>query len=209
MDVIAAYLNAEGYTVHTAENGKEVLDILRTQPMDLLILDRMMPILSGVEALAEIRSKSDVPVILLTARSAEMDRVQGLDFGADDYVVKPFSPRELMARVRAHLRRTSGSHSNHIQHGDLVLEEDSYRCRLHGEDLDLTPKEFMLLLHLAKNPDRVFSRAELLDLVFGEDYDGYDRTIDVHIKNLRKKLGDMGGHIETVYGAGYRLKKKV
>lgn len=207
VNVISAYLQAEGHEVITAYDGVAGLDAFyRTQP-DFVILDLMMPELSGENVCREIRESSDVPIIMLTAKVAEKDKIAGLDLGADDYVSKPFSPGELMARVRAVARRRISAKSKSVsiyEDGYLNVDEKRKLVIAGGEQLKLTMTEFELLCLLCKSVGRTFTRDELIASVLGYDYDGYDRTIDVHIKNLRKKL--IRPYIETVYGLGYRFK---
>ncbi len=204
--VIVAYLKEEGHRVLEAENGMEALQTLEDHKVDLMILDRMMPMVSGEQVLKTLRDKDDsLPVILLTAKVTESDRVEGLDLGADDYVTKPFGNRELMARVRALLRRSGGTERAHLVHGSLSLTVETMACQVAGQEVKLTAKEFQLLHLLVLHPKRVFSRRELLERVFDEEAGVYDRTIDVHVKNIRKKLGSAGKLIQTVYGVGYRM----
>ena len=217
--VISRELEAEGYRVIRAAAGQEALDLHARHQPDLVILDWMLPGLDGLEVLRRIRQSAHegavVPVLMLTARSEEMDRVVGLEVGADDYLTKPFSMRELIARVRALLRRIA-----HVQqilkedhlpgqaalhYASLTLEPETYRATLDGTSLELTRTEFELLHFLLRYPGRVFSRAYLLDAVWGEYYVAGDRSVDNAILRLRKKLGDLGEAIETVWGVGYRL----
>jgi two-component system, OmpR family, alkaline phosphatase synthesis response regulator PhoP len=177
----------------------------------LIVLDLMLPGMDGLEICRRLRSESSVPIIMLTARTTEEDRLCGLDTGADDYVTKPFSPRELAARVRAVLRRTSEDMPGgpvEVSHGDLKVNLAKHEAYLSGKPLNLTPTEFKLLSVFIKDPERVFSRSQLIDKAFGFDFEGFDRTMDVHIHNLRGKLRTASGdqnYIVTVYGAGYRL----
>jgi len=214
--VIARELEAAGYVVIRAGDGLMALQLhTNTQP-DLIILDWMLPKLDGLEVLRRIRRTSAVPVLMLTARGEETDRVVGLEVGADDYLTKPFSMRELIARVRAMLRRVeqiqqmvttdrSGDESP-IQRGGLRLDPQAHLATLDDEALDLSRTEFDLLHLLLRNPGRAFSRAYLLDTVWGETYVGGDRSVDNAMLRLRKKLGALGDDIETVWGVGYRLK---
>ena len=216
--VIARELEAAGYRVVHAPDGVTALDLHASQQPDLVILDWMLPSLDGLEVLRRIRQTSAVPVLMLTARGEEVDRVIGLEVGADDYLPKPFSMRELLARVRALLRRIS--HVQQILEADrrqsaeairykaLCLEPEAYQATLKGESLELTRTEFELLHLLLRNPGRVFSRTYLLDAVWGEYYVAGDRSVDNAILRLRKKLGDLGERIETVWGVGYRLRAK-
>jgi DNA-binding response OmpR family regulator len=213
--IIGRELETAGYGVVHASDGLKALDLHARHRPALVILDWMLPGMDGLEVLRRIRQTSAVPVLMLTARSEEMDRVIGLEVGADDYLTKPFSVRELGARVRALLRRIS--HVQQILEADrrrdttairyegLCLEPDAYRATLDGNLLDLTRTEFELLHFLLRNPGRVFSRAYLLDAVWGEHYITGDRSVDNAVLRLRKKLGLMGEAIETVWGVGYRL----
>jgi len=213
--VIARELRAVGYEVVVAADGLTAVDLHARHSPDLVILDWMLPGLDGLEVLRRIRQTSAVPVLMLTARAEEMDRVVGLEVGADDYLVKPFSMRELMARVRALLRRIT--HVQQILDADrqpaaaplryagLRLDPDAYRATLDGDPLDLTRTEFELLHFLLRYPGRAFSRAYLLDAVWGSNYVAGDRSVDNAILRLRKKLGALGDCIETVWGVGYRL----
>lgn len=211
-DLVRSYLEAEGYSVLTAETGQGALELaLRTHP-DVIVLDLMLPDLSGEEVTRSLRETSDVPILMLTAKATEDDRVTGLRLGADDYLVKPFSPRELTARIEAILRRTRGARPDagalSFEGGHLVIDRDAWEVRVNGEPALLTKSEFDLLLALASRPGRVFSRYELVTRVQGFDFEGYERTIDAHVKNLRRKLGDdprAPGYIVTVTGVGYKL----
>jgi len=210
-DLVRMYLERDGYRVNVCHDGREGLALARQRPPDLIILDLMLPGLSGVEICKQLRRDSQVPIIMLTARSTEEDKLSGLDLGADDYITKPFSPREVVARVRTVLRRSN--HGNEgavsaITVGDIELDLAGHTARLRGERLRLTVKEFNLLALLAKQPGRAFSRLELLEQVFGLDYEGLERTVDVHVMNLRKKIeADPAQpvYVQTVYGVGYKL----
>ena len=208
---VRAYLEDSGYTVVTASNGRDALFVNRHEQPDLIVLDLMMPELDGWEAARLIRRESAVPIIMLTARVDDADRIAGLEMGADDYVTKPFNPRELVARVRAVLRRVHGELGGEhemLRVADLELDRSAYRATQGGRPLDLTPSEFDLLAVLMGSPGRVFTRMELLDATQGEAFAAYERTIDVHSKNLRAKIEDdprQPRYIETVYGVGYRL----
>ncbi len=209
--VLRGYLEQAGYRVATAYNGEEALYAARQERPDLVLLDLQMPKLDGLEFTRRIRAEQpDLAIIMLTARVEEMDRILGLELGADDYVTKPFSPREVVARVRAVLRRgQSPPASAVLRTGDLVLNRDRREVTLHGEPLDLTPTEFDLLATLMSVPGRVFSRADLLESVQGVAFEAYERTVDAHIKNLRRKLEPDPAHpqyVVTVRGAGYRLE---
>jgi DNA-binding response OmpR family regulator len=210
--LVRGYLEQDGYEVATAGNGREALLISREFGPDLIILDLMMPEMDGWEFMRHLRREQDTPVIMLTARVDENDRIAGLEMGADDYLTKPFSPRELMARVRAVLRRAQPAAdapaAERLRAGGLELDADAHAVRRDGQTLELTPMEFDLLLVLMRNPGRAFGRLELLERTQGLAYDGYERTIDVHIKNLRKKIETDPAHpqyVMTVFGVGYRF----
>jgi DNA-binding response OmpR family regulator len=214
-DVVRAYLEKDGFLVHVAGTGSEGLALAeRTRPA-LIVLDLMLPDVSGERICDEIRSRSDVPILMLTAKAGEEDRVAGLHAGADDYLVKPFSPRELVARVRAVLRRTQGGEKPLVpvltfDGGRLEIDTEKHEVRRDGRAVDLTPNEYRLLTALSTYPGRVYSRLELVDRVQGYDFGGYERTIDVHVKNLRKKIEPDPAkprYIETVIGVGYRLAR--
>lgn len=211
VSLVKAYLLQEGFQVITAYNGQEALQASRTARPDLIILDLMMPVMDGYEFMRLQLKERETPIILLTAKVQDSEKVLGLELGADDYVTKPFSPRELVARVRAVLRRLApaGSLSPELlQIGELGLDPAGRLVRLAGRPIDLTPSEFDLLAFLLANPGRAFSRFELLEKTQGTAYEGYERTIDAHIKNLRAKLESdprQPRYIETVYGIGYRM----
>ena len=208
--LVKAYLVKDGYQVTIANNGREGLTSARRVHPDLIILDVMMPEMDGYEFLRTLRNESDTPVIFLTAKVDEQERVLGLELGADDYLVKPFYPRELISRVRAVLRREAKRTdvTQVYRMSGIVVDCTAHSVTVNGEFVDLTPSEFDLLKTLIASPGRVFTRLDLLDAVQGSRFDGYERTIDLHIKNLRAKLkledGD-GKFIETVYGIGYRF----
>jgi DNA-binding response OmpR family regulator len=211
VDIVRGYLSREGYQVISSYDGPGALEIARREQPDLVILDLMLPGLSGWDVCRKLREDSAVPIIMLTAREDIADRIVGLELGADDYVSKPFDPRELVARVRAVLRRgePSENQSEIINHGGLRIETGSRQVSVAGRSVDLTPTEFDLLSVMARHPGRVFSRGQLLDRLQGDDYEGYERTIDSHVKNLRKKLAPGAGdspYITTVHGIGYRLE---
>jgi two-component system alkaline phosphatase synthesis response regulator PhoP len=214
--LVRTYLEAAGYKVAVAHDGQEALTVYRHEQPDLIVLDLMLPIIDGLDVARTIRRGSDVPIIMLTARAEETDRLIGLELGADDYVVKPFSPRELVARVRAVLRRTAKTLQGEtdtprpqvISVGDLTLDLGRREARLAGRRAELTTVQFDLLTVLARRPGQVFTRLQLLDAVQGEAFEGYERTIDAHIKNLRRALGDTprdSRYILTVRGVGYKL----
>jgi DNA-binding response OmpR family regulator len=212
VSLVESYLNQEGYRVATAYNGKEALTVAEKEKPDLIILDIMMPEMNGYDFMRLHRIQHDTPIIMLTAKVEDDDKVIGLELGADDYVVKPFKPRELMARVRNVLRRAGKSEptGKTLKVADIILDRDSREVLVGERSIDLTPSEFDLLAALMGMPGRVFSRLDLLDVIQGVRYEGYERTIDTHIKNLRAKIEDdprKPHHIETVYGVGYRLSK--
>jgi len=210
VELIAYHLQREGFAVITAADGVEALEKFHAERPDLVLLDVMLPGLDGFTVLQRIRRAHPVPVILLTAKTAEDDRVFGLEVGADDYITKPFGHRELLARVKAVLRRVHGYGQPDpvVKRGPLEIDPERRRAYLEGQPLDLTLKEFDLLHLLARHPGRAFSRDELLRDVWGYDYAGTTRTVDVHIQRLRQKLGDNPAQprfIETVHGIGYRF----
>jgi DNA-binding response OmpR family regulator len=211
-DLVRSYLEADGYSVVTAETGQGALELAMRAHPDVIVLDLMLPDLSGEEVTRSLRETSDIPILMLTAKATEDDRVTGLRLGADDYLVKPFSPRELVARIEAILRRTRGGRPEAAEvtfdDGRLTIDHDGREVRVNGEPAQLTRSEFDLLLALASRPGRVFSRFELVTRVQGFDYEGYERTIDAHVKNLRRKLGDdprAPRYVVTVTGVGYKL----
>lgn len=210
VEVVKAYLKKEGYKVLTAYDGKEALNIFNREEIDFIVLDLMMPNISGEDVCKEIRLTSQVPILMLTAKVQEGDRIYGLDIGADDYMSKPFSPKELVARVRAILRRTNPHEKKaeiiELNSGDLEINFGNMEVKKQGEYVELTATEFKLLSFLAQNIGMVFSRDTLIEKVLGYDYEGYDRTIDTHIKNIRHKIEDeKNKYIITVYGAGYKF----
>ncbi len=211
VELVRLYLNRDGYRVATAYNGTDALRLARESRPDLIVLDLMLPGIDGLEVCRTIRAESDVPIIMLTARTTDEDKLAGLELGADDYVTKPFSPRELAARVRTVLRRLPGERGpDVIEYGDIFINFLKHEASVNGKSLGLTEMEFKLLGVLIKEPGRVFSRAELIDKALGYGFEGFDRTIDVHILNLRRKLESDPAHpvyIKTVYGAGYRLSE--
>jgi DNA-binding response OmpR family regulator len=209
--LVRAYLEQAGYSVVEAGDGQAALIQVRREKPSLVILDLMLPGIDGLEVARTLRREGNLPIIMLTARQDDTDRIVGLELGADDYVTKPFVPRELVARVNAVLRRTSGAPSapEMLQAGSIGVDVSRHLATLDGRPLELTPSEFDLLKVLVQSPGRVFTRLELLDRVQGEAYEGYERTIDTHVKNLRAKLGDDPRHPEhilTVYGVGYKLE---
>ena len=211
VELVKLYLNRDGYKVLTAYDGVEGLRLAREGHPNLVVLDLMLPGIDGLQVCRTLRTESDVPIIMLTAKTTEQDRLTGLDLGADDYVTKPFSPKELAARVRVVLRRLPGERGPaQINCGELTVNFLRHEASLAGRPLNLTTVEFKLLGVLAKEPGRVFSRGELIEKALGYDFEGFDRTIDVHILNLRRKLEADPSHpryVKTVYGAGYKLSE--
>ncbi len=211
-DAVAAYLERENYWVTAAADGQEALDEFEKRKFDLVILDLMLPRVSGEKVCRVIRDHDDTPIIMLTAKGEGEDKIIGLELGADDYLVKPFSPRELVARVRALLRRAnidSDPQRETLEFGDLTIDITGHKVLVAGREVDLTTSEFKLLTTLSRYPGRVYSRMELVEKVLGYDFEGYERTIDSHIKNLRAKLGDDPRDptwLYTVHGIGYRFE---
>jgi len=214
VELVKMYLESDGFHVFSAYDGQMAIQIAKKHMPDLIVLDLMIPKVDGLEVCRNIRSYSQVPIIMLTAKTTEEDKLRGLNIGADDYIVKPFSPREVLARVKAVLRRAGGSVARKkttnaaISLGELTIDPTRHETRLRGKGLKLTPKEFKLLLLFAAHPGRAFSRRELMDQAFGKGYEGLERTIDVHVMNLRKKIESVAGtriRIKTVYGVGYKL----
>ena len=210
-EVVSAYAKREGYDTVTATDGVSALEIFGREDISLVILDLMLPKLSGEEVCRRIREQSQVPIIMLTAKTGESDVVYGLDTGANDYVAKPFSPRVLMARIRAHLR-PSASRDNitagFCANGRIEIDPERVEIRKDGKPIPVTKSEFFIFSTLASKPIRTWSRDEIIRSALGEDYDGFDRTIDTYVKNLRKKLAEPGhenGWIKTIYGFGYRF----
>lgn len=210
-DIVKTYLEREGYKVLTAPDGQTGLDTARRERPDLVILDLMLPEIPGLEVCRLLRAEAPLPIIMLTARSDEADKIVGLGIGADDYVTKPFSPRELVARVQAVLRRTrlpGPAQAQRKQFGDLAVDFMGHTIYLRDREIELTPTEFKLLEILTVNPGRVFSRLELIEHIYDFAYEGYERTIDTHIKNLRRKIDNDAAEprfIKTVYGVGYKF----
>lgn len=213
VDIVTLYLRRDNYKVLTASDGNEGLRLAREAGPDLIVLDLMLPGMDGTEICRALREDgSDVPIIMLTARVEEEDRLTGLDMGADDYMTKPFSPRELAARMRAVLRRTTHDNldvgSTELVHGDIRIDMRDRTVYVRGTQVHLTPIETRLLVLLMRSPGRTYSRDQIIDLVFGYDFDGFDRTVDAHISNLRSKLeldSNRPRYITTVYGVGYRF----
>ncbi len=212
LDVIRDYLLRENYEVLTANSGSKALELFYEKNPDFIILDLMLPDITGEEICKHIRKESNVPILMLTAKSSEDDKITGLHIGADDYLTKPFSPRELVCRVKAILRRSIGSSDQsevlEFNDKDLFIDIPKHIVKKAGKEISLTPNEFKILLILAQNPRKVFSRGQLVNLAFGYAFEGYDRTVDTHIKNLRQKIEDnvkVPRYIMTVYGVGYKF----
>src|SRR5262249_49897128 len=210
VEVVGDYLRGAGFSVITAADGEGAVALARARPPDLVVLDLGLPGLDGLDVARDLRRASSVPIIVLTARGAETDRVVGLELGADDYLVKPFSPRELLARVRAVLRRAEGLQTERERFvvGDVAVDTSRREVAAGDRVLDLTATEFDLLVELARHPGRGFTRAQLLDAIQGVGVESYERTVDAHIKNIRRKLGpEPPGprYVLTVHGVGYRF----
>ena len=212
VDLIRLSLEKEQFEAMVAYEGIEALALIRCETPDLIILDWMLPNVSGIDLCRIVRSQSNIPIIMLTAKTMEDDKLLGLNLGVDDYLTKPFSLRELVARIRVVLRRTyqSEERPSTLQFRNLVIDLQAHEVWLRREPVHLTPKEFKLLETLARSPGRTFSRLELVERVFGLDYDGFDRTIDFHLANLRKKIEagpDQPPYLQTVYGVGYKFRR--
>ncbi|MCE5203108.1 MAG: response regulator transcription factor [Coriobacteriales bacterium] len=212
VEVLSAYLKNEGFEVRTATDGPSAMAAVEESRPDLALLDIMLPGIDGLELTKRFQRDYDLPVILVTAKTEEIDRLIGLEIGADDYVSKPFSPREVVARVKAVLRRVDGQRpageEGVMRVGDLVVDTERREVTVAGEVVDLTRTEFEILATMAAHPGRVYSRLQLLEAVSGDAFEGYERTIDAHVKNLRKKLGDDPRHptyVRTVFGVGYKV----
>lgn len=205
--LVRTYAHLEQFQCEEAVNGQEALKLLAAHPFDMVVLDVMMPGLSGFETLSQIRKTSQVPVIMLTARSEEYDKLLGFKLGVDDYVSKPFSPKELMARIGAVLKRSNSPNPNRtLDFGELSISPESRTVILRGQNIALPPKEFDLLLKLAQNERIVLSREQLLETIWGYSYCGDSRTVDTHVKSLRDHLGDYRNVIQTVWGVGYKFE---
>ncbi|MBO9599305.1 MAG: response regulator transcription factor [Cohnella sp.] len=213
LEEMRAFLQREGYRVLTARTGNEALSVVRAQRPDLVVLDWMLPEKSGIDVCRELRQTSQCGIIMVTARSDEADKIVGLEIGADDYLTKPFSLRELASRIRALLRRMRGPDDRSImlERDDLIISEAKCQVFQDGREIQLTPTEFKILYTLAARPGIVFSRLQLLRAALEDEYTGYERTMDSHIRNLRRKLGDDPAsprYIQTVYGFGYRFGER-
>lgn len=215
-DVVKSYLEHGGYEVYTAYSGKRAIELFTEVNPDLIILDLMLPDISGEEICNRIRKNSSVPIIMLTAKVSDDEVIHGLDIGADDYVLKPFSPKQLLARVAAVLRRTVKETDTDetkiiFENGDLVIDSFIHEIRKSGNIINLTPNEYKILLTMARYPKKTFTREELISMALGEDFEGFDRTVDTHIKNLRQKIEDdpkEPKYLMTVHGIGYRFAGK-
>ena len=210
--VVQLYLEREGHLATVAADGRAGLRLAQESRPDLIVLDLMLPNLDGIEICRALRQESDVPIIMATARVSEGDRLDGFDAGADDYIIKPFSPRELVARVRAVLRRSAGADASRrppaIQFDGMTIDRETRSVAIGQHKPALTPTEFRLLCMLASQPGRPFTRDQIIDRVFGNDFDGFDRTVDVHVANLRRKIepdGSKPRYVQTVHGVGYRF----
>lgn len=209
-ELLRLYLEREGYEIFEAENGAVGLEQWKRCKPDMLLLDVMMPVMDGWEVCKKIREESDVPIIILTAKGETFDKVNGLEMGADDYMVKPLEMREVVARVRAVFRRLGPEETGKISFDKLTIDKQAYDLIIDGKRVDAPPKEIELLYFLAQNPNRVFTRAQLLDDVWGFDYFGDTRTVDVHVKRLREKLEGVSDkwELKTVWGVGYKFETK-
>ena len=205
-DIIADYMRKGGHTCFTADDGIDALMLLKNNPMDLMILDVMMPHLDGFSVCKLAREMGNMPIIMVTAKGGEEDKLRGYDYGADNYVTKPFSPRVLLAKVNALLRRASPACAGAITTGKITLQPGAHKVWLDGQEITLTHKEYELLAFFMANPGQVFSREQLLNRVWGYDFEGTTRTVDTHIKTLRQKLGEEGRHIVTLIRSGYKFE---
>ena len=214
VQLVRLYLERDGYRVLVADDGLKALDLARHKRPDLVVLDLLLPGIDGLDVCRILQAESDVPIIMLTAKSTDEDTLIGLELGADDYITKPFNPREVVARVRAVLRRLdkqAAQGPTEMRFANLVIDRRSHEVKVQGEVVDLTPTEFRLLETLAGEPTRAFTRLELLDRVFGYDFEGFERTVDVHVANLRKKIEPdpkEPTHVQTVYGIGYKFREE-
>ncbi len=208
-EILKLYLEREGFQVLYAKTGMEGLRLFRDSPPHLVILDLMLPDIDGEEIAGIIKKNPDIPVIMLTAKSSEEERVSGLELGADDYIIKPFSPREVVARVKAVMRRYGTKKDiKSFNGGRLIIDTVKREVTMSGKNIHLTKKEFLILNLLSERPGKIFTREEIIESIFEDEYEGYDRTVDAHIKNLRQKLGDDPKNptlIKTVYGTGYKF----
>ncbi len=205
-EIIADYMRRGGHTCMTADDGVDALMVLKSNPMDLMILDLMMPHLDGFSVCKMAREMSSLPIIILTAKDGEDEKLRGYDLGADDYMTKPFSPKVLLAKVNALLRRSSALPTDTVCAGKISLMPASHKVFLDGQEIALTHKEYALLSFFMANPEQIFSREQLLNRIWGYDFEGTTRTVDTHIKTLRQKLGSEGKHITTLIRSGYKFE---
>ena len=205
-EIIAEYMRRSGHVCYTADDGVDALMVLKNNPMDLMILDIMMPLLDGFSVCKMAREMSNLPIIMLTAKSGEDDKLKGYDLGADDYMTKPFSPKVLLAKTNALLRRTSAIPTDTLNGGKISIIPASHKVFLDGQEITLTYKEYELLYFLMSNSGQIFTREQLLNRIWGYDFEGTTRTVDTHIKTLRHKLGDEGRHIVTLIRSGYKFE---
>lgn len=208
-EIIVDYMRRGGHTCFTADDGVDALMILKNNPMDLMILDIMMPHLDGFSVCKMAREMSDLPIIMLTAKSGEDNKLKGYDLGADDYMTKPFSPKVLLAKANALLRRSSAIPADTVNAGKISVIPASHKVFVDGQEIALTHKEYELLHFFMVNPGQIFSREQLLNRIWGYDFEGTTRTVDTHIKTLRQKLGDEGKHIVTLIRSGYKFEVAV
>lgn len=206
-ELIRFYLDKEGFSVVQASSGEEALHLLENEYIDLAIVDIMMPVMDGFQLVEEMKEMKDIPVIMLTAKSQSADKLRGFSLGIDDYVTKPFDPDELLARVKTILKRYSINSQNIVTLHDVVFDGDKYEIRYKDQTIHLPLKQFELAFELAKNPNQIFTREQLIEKIWGMDYDGFDRTVDVHIKRIRENLGHLPGFkVVTVRGLGYKIE---
>ena len=205
-EIIAEYMRRGGHACYTADDGVDALMVLKNNPMDLMILDIMMPNLDGFSVCKMAREMSNLPIIMLTAKAGEDDKLKGYDLGADDYMTKPFSPKVLLAKTNALLRRTSAIPTDTLNGGKISIIPASHKVFLDGQEITLTYKEYELLYFLISNPGQIFTREQLLNRIWGYDFEGTTRTVDTHLKTLRQKLGDEGRHIVTLIRSGYKFE---
>lgn len=208
-ELIRFYLDKEGFSVVQAASGEEALHLLENEYIDLAIVDIMMPVMDGFQLVEEMKEMKDIPVIMLTAKSQSANKLRGFSLGIDDYVTKPFDPDELLARVKTILKRYSINSQNIVTLHDVVFDGDKYEIRYKDQTIHLPLKQFELAFELAKNPNQIFTREQLIEKIWGMDYDGFDRTVDVHIKRIRENLGHLPGFkVVTVRGLGYKIEVK-
>ena len=206
-ELVRFYLDKAGFDTIEAANAEEALDIVENRYIDLAVVDIMMPGMDGFELVEQMRQYREFPVIMLTAKSQSKDKLRGFSLGIDDYVTKPFDPDELMARVKTILKRYSINSSNVVKIGDVIFDGDKYEVRYQDQIIHLPLKQFELAFELAKNPNQIFTREQLIEKIWGMDYDGFDRTVDVHIKRIRENLGHLPGFkVVTVRGLGYKIE---